>query len=312
VPVGLHDELGVPHAEVGAEAGGGLVLGPIHPDLLAAALPRFQRDPAAFGAAQVAARETAVHAAVFEEILREEFAGDLSRPRVRAQLVVIDRKRLKFVLVHEGDQARASLPVHLERLRIHVVDNLAQQGPRPFHLAPVGRAVRVVALRKFRQYDDAAQLLLHHDRAESRPPGLFRPEQPLGAVGGLGGIEVVAVDAAVGRAGRTDPRGKEGDVLPVVSGRDKPPRDFLFQVEDVVARRRFHEGYLPAEAVDDQHDLPRGLPRDLQGVESHVLEIGAEVPAEIRDAGDARQRRQGDGHALAGPGKLRNAPERAR
>jgi len=249
---------------------------------------------------------------VLEETFRIELSADPVRPRVRAPLVVVDRKRLKFVLVHEGDQARASLPVHLERLRIDVADDLAQQRPRPFDLAPVGRAVRIVALRKFGQYGDAAELLLHHNCAESRPPGLFRSKQPPGAVGGLGGIEVVAVDAAVGRAGRADPRGEEGDVFPVASRFDKPSGDFPFQVEDVVARRRFHEGDLPAEAIDDQHDLPRGLPRNLQGVESCVLEIGAEVPAEIRDARDARQRRQGDGHALAGPGKLRNAPERAR
>jgi hypothetical protein len=84
MPVGFHDEFGVPHADIGTETGGGFVLGAVHPHPAAFVCSEPQGDPASFGAAQVATGETAVHSPVIEQMLRVEFSRDLFRPRVGA------------------------------------------------------------------------------------------------------------------------------------------------------------------------------------------------------------------------------------
>ena len=56
VPVGFHDELGIPDSQVGAETGGGLVFRAVHPDLPARMGAARQGNPSSLGALQVAAR----------------------------------------------------------------------------------------------------------------------------------------------------------------------------------------------------------------------------------------------------------------
>ena len=176
VPVGLHDGFGVPDAQIGTETGGGFVLGAVHPHPAAPVLPEGEGHPAALGAAQVAAGETTIHPPVVEQVLGVEFSRDLIRPRVGAQLVVVHGERLVFLLVHEGDQPRTALAVHLERLGIDLPDDLPEFGPRLPDLLPVGGAVGIFPPRKLRQDDYGPDVLAHHDGPQPRPPGLFRPE----------------------------------------------------------------------------------------------------------------------------------------
>ena len=79
-------------AQVGAESGGRFVFGAVHPDLAPLVLAGDQGDPAALGAAQVAAGETAVHAPVVEEVVGVVFAADLVGLRIGAELVVLHRQ----------------------------------------------------------------------------------------------------------------------------------------------------------------------------------------------------------------------------
>ncbi len=126
VPVGLHDEFGVPHPHVGTKAGGRFVFGAVHPDLPAFLFSGFQGHPASLGAPQRAAGKTPVHAAVFKKVFRVVFACNVLGSRIGAQLVIVHGERLVFVLVHEGDQSRAALAVHLQRYRVDFPDHAVE------------------------------------------------------------------------------------------------------------------------------------------------------------------------------------------
>ena len=61
------------------------------------------------------------------------------------------------MLVHEGDQPGAPLAVHLERLGIDLPDDLAEFDAGLLGLFPVGGAVGVFAVGKFRQDHDGPE-----------------------------------------------------------------------------------------------------------------------------------------------------------
>ena len=262
MPVGLHDEFGIPDAQVGTETGGRFILGTIHPHPAALLRTGGQRDPAALGAAQIAAGEASVHPPVIEQVIRVKFPADVFRPRIGSQLVVVHGKGFVLFLVHEVDQPRRALAVHLERLRIDLPDHLAQLCPRPLYLLPIGRAVRILPMRIFRQDDDGADLLVPHDGAEPGPAGLLGPKKPLGSVHRLGRIEIVAVDATVGRPGGADARRQKNNLFFIMAFADKAIDDLPLHVEDVIDGGRIRHGDFPAETVNDDHDAPVGFSRD--------------------------------------------------
>ena len=185
VPVGFHDKLGVPDSQIRAETGGCFVFRTVHPDFLAGVAAAFQGNPSALGALQVAARETAVIAAMIEQMLRVIFAADLGCARVRSSLEIAHRQRLVFGFTHEGDQSGAPLAMHLQRLRIHFPDHFVQFGAGSLHSLPIRRTIGILSVRIVGQHDDGLNLLVAHHGADSRASGLFYPEKSLLASTGL-------------------------------------------------------------------------------------------------------------------------------
>ena len=212
VPVGFHDEFGVPDSQIGTEGGGGFVLRAVDPDPLPVPAGG-QGYGTALGAAQVAARETAVHALMNEQLLRIGSAADLTGPGIRPQLVIVDRQGLKGLLVHETDQAGRSLAVHLQRLGIDLLHHLVEPGPGLFDPVPVLGAIGIFSLGIIGQDDHGPDIFIAHDRTQTGPAGLLGPEDPPGPIDRLGGIIVMAVDTAVGRPGGADAGGQKDDIL---------------------------------------------------------------------------------------------------
>ena len=251
----------------------------------------LERNPAPLGTHQVAAGETTVHAAVLEEVFGVVLTGDMVGARVAAGLVVVDRQRLVFVLVHERNQAGAPLAVHLERVGIDLLDHLVQPGPGLFGLVPVGGAVGVLAVGIIGQHHDGAHVLADHHRAQAGTAGLLGAPDPFAAVlGRLGNIEVMAVDATVTGGGRSLAGGHEGQVAPVVPGSGETGDYLLLQVEDLVGGGNIGNRNLVFESVDHDHHVVVGPSADLQRVETGILEEGPEIAAEVGDPGDAGQR----------------------
>ena len=129
---------------------------------------------------------------------------------------------LRYILSDCGSTSRTTFPSF---------------GPGLLHLLPVGGAVGVFAVGIFGQDHDGPDFLVPHDGAQARPPGLLRPEESLRPVHGLGGIEVVAVDAAVGGVAGADAGRKKDDLLAVAALPDEPVGDRPLQIEDLVDQR---------------------------------------------------------------------------
>ena len=159
VPVGFHDEFGVPDSQVGTEGGGRFILRPVNPDPLPVPAGG-ERYGTALGAAQVAAREAAVHALMDKKPFRIGGAADLTGPGVRPQLVIVYRQGLEGVLIHEADQSGRSLAVHLQRLGIVFLHYLMKLGPGLFDPVPVLGAVGVFALGVIGQNNHGSDILV--------------------------------------------------------------------------------------------------------------------------------------------------------
>ena len=163
VPVGFHDEFGAPDPQVGSETGRCFVFRAVNPHLLPLMSPGNQRYPAPFVALQIAARKTAVHAAMLKEMLRVMLAADLYGARIGAALKVFHRQRLIFMLAHEGDQPDAPLAMHLQLLRVDFFDDLVQAFPGILDLVPVSGAIRVFPVWIFSQDYDGQDAFIAHD-----------------------------------------------------------------------------------------------------------------------------------------------------
>ena len=127
----------------------------------------------------------------------------------------------------------------------------------------------------------------------------------------LGDVVVMAVDAAIRGMGGADAGRQKDDLFSVTPSLEKPIGNGLLQIEYLVVVRRLFNHDLMLKTVDDDHDIPLGLSRNLQGIEAGILEIGAEVAAEIGYSGNARQGGEGNRHAFARPRELGNAAQRA-
>ena len=311
MPVGFHDELGVPYSQVRSETGGSLIFRAVHPDSPARVGAALQGNAASFGALQVAAREAAVISPVIEQVLRIIFAAYLGGSRIRSSLEIVDRQRLVFGFAHEGDQAGAPLAIHLQRLRIDFPHHFLQLGAGSFHPLPIRRAIGILAMRIVGQHDDGLDFLIAHHGADARASGLLYAEKPLPSIDRLGDVVIMAVDAAIRRVGCADARGQESHMPLVISGGSKTFDEMPFQIKRFVVRRSFLQCHLPRIAVDNNHYAAGGFACNLQRIKSGILQISAEVSAEIGNSGNAGKRRQGHGHRLCGPGKLGYAPQRS-
>ena len=88
---------------------------------------------------------------------------------------------------------------------------------------------------KFGQDDDGPDFLIDHHGSQPRPSGLLGPEESLRPVHVLGGIEIVAVDAAIGGMGGADAGRQKDNLLAVASLLDERIDKGLLQVEDLAA-----------------------------------------------------------------------------
>ncbi len=171
-------------------------------------------------------------------------------------------------------------------------------------------AVGVFPLGVIGQDHHRPDILSIHDRTQSGPTGLFGPKDAPGPVDFLGGIEIMAVDAAVGSAGGAEAGGQEDDILFSIPPTHELIDNRFFQAENLVPFRRWFQCYPVLKPVDDDHQGFFRLAGDFQDVEPGVFEISPEMAAEIGDAGDMGQGRQGEGHALAGPGEMGDSSQR--
>ena len=160
-----------------------------------------------------------------------------------------------------------------------------------FCFVPIGGAVGIFTVRKFGQDDDGPDFLVDHHRSQPCPSGLLGSKETLRPVRVLGGIEIVAIDAAIRGVRGADAGRQKNHLLAVASLLDECIDKGLLQGEDLAAAQgRFPYGDLMMKTVDDDHDIRLRLPRDLQGIEPGVLQIGAEVSAKIRNPRYSRQR----------------------
>ena len=120
----------------------------------------------------------------------------------------------------------------------------------------------------------------------------------------------MAVDTAVGRPGGPDAGAQEDDIFFGITPAQELIDQNFFQFKHLIDGRRLLQGDLVLKTVDDDHQAFVGLSGDFQGIETGILEVGPEVSPEIGDARQVRDRRKGDGHAFAGSGEVRNAPQR--
>ncbi|OQA53865.1 MAG: hypothetical protein BWY42_01786 [Candidatus Omnitrophica bacterium ADurb.Bin277] len=122
----------------------------------------------------------------------------------------------------------------------------------------------------------------------------------------------MAVDAPERRMLRSDAGRQKGQVLFLVALAQKPVHKRFLKVKNLIVFGDADDGDFPFETVNDNHDRLTGGSRDCQRVKPGIFQISAEMASKIGDTGNAGQRRQGNRHALARSGKLRNAAQRPR
>ena len=304
VKIGFDDIVGVKDAAVGPQAGGILVLGPVHRYTFSLERARFQDKAVHRLAAGHGAAEPAGVGHVLGEAVAEDFGGDLLALGMGAVLEIVHRQ--KVIVIHRRKEAGGAHLAHAVLGVVQFADLPADSSASINELAEIGGTVLLPRHPRVAHHQ-GQQFFVPEHGAGTAPAGLLHPHRlPPGIVEGK--IE----DAHTG-IGSAAARGHHGDILLILfrEGVDFG-EPFADQVGGAAIQIKLLYGHPAGLAVDKDDHIALRLALELQGVPARELQVGPEIAAHIAVHDGAGQGRQGHHQRFARSGILGNAPHRPR